>query len=211
MVQQKVVRRGVALPLGQKRRPVLFRQPVRVLLPRLGVRQMVEHPRQQGPGLGQVALHPAQAVHDAVLPVQQEQVRPAAHHLQDQTAADLVAHLVRGLDDQLRQAFRRGLAQFQNFAAGEIFPEQHTKHRRLGRVLPGQGRQLDPGPAGVGREQQAAGAVLAPDVQQNLIPAGLVDLINAPAEYIPFRLCQHGGETQSVHGHPSDLPFHHRF
>ena len=108
VVQQKFVRRGVALPLGQQRRPVLFRQPVRVLLPRLGVRQMVEHPRQQGPGLGQVALHPAQAVHDALLPVQQEQVRPSAHHLQDQTAADLVAHLVRGLDDQLRQAFRRG-------------------------------------------------------------------------------------------------------
>ena len=81
VVQQKFVRRGVALPLGQQRRPVLFRQPVRVLLPRLGVRQMVEHPRQQGPGLGQVALHPAQAVHDAVLPVQEQQVRPSAHHL----------------------------------------------------------------------------------------------------------------------------------
>ena len=52
---------------------------------------------------------------------------------------------------------------------------------------------------------------LAPDVQQDLVPAGLVDLVDAAAHHRPFGLPEDGGQAQCVHGHGSSLPFHHGF
>ena len=205
MIQEEPVRRARPLSQRQQLRPVGGGEGPRVFLPRLGGGVLVKHPRQQGAGLGQVPLHPAQAVHNPVLPIQQQEVGPAAHGFQHQTATDFVPHLIGGLDNQLHQTLHRGLAEGQDFSPRQIFPQQHAEHGGLGGVLPGQIGQLEPGPAGVGREQQAAAPRPAPDLQQNFVPAGLVDLVDPSAQHRRLHLPADGGQAKGVHRHVSPL------
>ena len=64
-----------------------------------------------------------------------------------------------------------------------MFAKQHTEHRGGIGVFTGQLSELGPGVAGIGGQQQLCVAPLGPESQEDLIPAGLIDLIN-------LRTCQ---------------------
>ena len=57
---------------------------------------------------------------------------------------------------------------------------------------------MGPGMAGGGGEQQAHILPLTPDVEQKLIPSGLVELVDFASDEAPAELRRHGGEAQGV-------------
>ena len=83
-----------------------------------------------------VTVHPADAVDDAPLPVQQQEVGAAAHGLQHQAALHPVAQLVQGLQPEFQNPLQRRLVQLQNPRPLEVFAQEHAEHGRLLRVLP---------------------------------------------------------------------------
>lgn len=205
VIQEEPVRRARPLSQRQQLRPVGGGEGPRVLFPRLGGGVLIKHPRSRGRAWVRSPSTRRRQSTIRVLPVQQQQVGPAAHGFQHQTAADFVPHLIGGLDNQLRQTLHRRLMERQDFSPRQIFPQQHAEHGGLGGVLPGQIGELEPGPAGVGRQQQAAAPRPAPDLQQNFVPAGLVDLVDPSAQHRRLHLPADGGQAKGVHGHVSPL------
>ena len=174
---QLLFRRCLAQQLFQLIR--LHRQ--RVVFP-LALRGLpVKHPRQDGTELGQVPVDAAEAVHDASLLVGQDQVGTASHGLQNQMTGHLVPHLVGGLQFHIHHPLHRRLPQSDDSCAGQVFPQEHTEHGRIGRVLPAAFGELEPGMGGVGGEQQLAVALIAPEEHHNFIPGRLKDLIHTSA------------------------------
>ena len=62
------------------------------------------------------------------------------------------------------------------FELVEMTPEQHTKHRRLRRIITQQLCQLKAGRVGAGVQQKP---LIAPQKQNDLIPSRLLHLVNS--------------------------------
>ena len=168
----------------------------------LGHGRVVEQPGQQLPlAGGQVPLHPADAVGDAPLAVQENQVGRAAHQLQHQAALHPVPQLVQALQLKLHQPLHRGLDDVQNPGAGQVFAQKHTEHGGRVRVFPGNAGQLHPGVVGAGREKQFHVLPAPPHRHHNLVPDGLINLVNLAAQHGGLQLLRHGGEANRVQGH----------
>ena len=160
--------------------------------------QAVKQARQHLALAGHVAVHPAQAVDDTPLPVQQDQIGVAAQGLQHQAALHPVPQLVDGLQTEVQQALHGGLLQFQNTPAQQVLAQQHAKHGRRVRVLPVPGRQVGPRVARVGREQQAHVLPPAPDAEQQFLPGRLIDLVDLPPQERAAQFSRHGGQAKGV-------------
>ena len=145
-----------------------------------------------------VAVHPADAVDDAPLPVQQQEVGAAAHGLQHQAALHPVAQLVQGLQPEFQNPLQRRLVQLQNPRPLEVLAQEHAEHRGLLRVLPVEGGQVGPGMAGVGGEEQAHVLPLPPYIKHHLVPGGLVELVNLASGHGGTELRGHRREAQCV-------------
>ena len=159
----------------------LLRTGQRVLLVRRRG-QAVEHPREHLPPVGgQVPVHPAQAVHDTSRTVQQNQVGPAAHALQNEPPLHLVPQLVHRLQPEIQKAFHGRLDDFQDTPAGQVLAQEHAEHGRRAGILPAQSGELGPGLVGTGREEQADISPVPPYGQHHFIPPGLIDLVDPPA------------------------------
>ena len=148
----------------------------------LGLRQAVEHAGHHRalPG-GHIPLHPADAVQDALLGVQEYQVGPAAHGLQHQGPGDPVPQLVDRLHADEDDPLQMGLLQGQDAPAGEVLAQEHAEHGGLGRVLPDLPGQVEAWPVGAGGEEELHVLPRPPDRQQDLLPAGLIDLVDLAA------------------------------
>ena len=168
----------------------------------LGRREAVEHPGEEGP-LGasrpQAGLHPADAVQDPPLLVQQDQVGAASDGLQHQPALHPVAQLVQRLQGQGDHALQRGLGHRQDACAGQVLAQEHTKHGGRIRIFPGQLGQLGPGVAGIGGEQQPHISVgRGAQGQDHLVPAGLIDLVDFPAGDRLVQLMDQSGQAECI-------------
>ena len=76
-----------------------------------------------------------------------------------------------------------------------MLAQEHTEHRRLGRVIPQLLRQVDAGLVGPGVEEQAAAA---PQQEDDLIPGGLLYFFDAAAGELGSKLPHHALQTDSV-------------
>ena len=121
-----------------------------------------------------------------------------ADNLQHQPAFHPVAQLVQGLQTKFYHPLQRRLSDFQNPSRGEVLAEQHTEHRGGIGVFTGQLSELGPGVAGIGGQQQLCVAPLGPESQEDLIPAGLIDLINLGACQRCIQFMDDAGKAECV-------------
>ena len=196
-VHEPAVQRTVLRAPGQQAAEGILLRRQRVALILTG-RQAVVEPRQHLTLLGHLEVHPAQAVHDAALPIHQNEVGVAGHGLQDQAVVALLPQLVHRPDGQCHPTLQRLLLQTQQPSPGQMLPQQHTEHGGLGGVVPQLLGQMQPGLAGSGVEQQAPPA---PQQQDHLIPCRLLDLLNAGILYLGGGLTDHGLHTNGVQRH----------
>ena len=157
-VQQPLIRLGLLRSLSQQLlqgRPVLG-SGVQLVL---GRGQAVEHARQQSALISiagpQVGVHPSETVQNAAVPVQQQQIGPAADGLQHQLALYPVPQLVEGLQGEGNHPLQMGLLHRQHSASRQVLAQQHTEHGGRVWVLPGQPGELRPGMGGIGGKKQA--------------------------------------------------------
>ena len=101
-----------------------------------------------------------------------------AHGLQNDLSLHPVAQLVQSLQANDHNALQRRLGHIQNPSAGEMLAQQHTEHGRLVGIFPGKLGQLCSGMGGIGRYQQLHVAARGAQGEDDLIPAGLVDLVD---------------------------------
>ena len=73
-----------------------------------------------------------------------------------------------------------------------MLAQEHTEHGRLRRILRGGGGQMQPGGGGIGGEEQLLPALPAPQVQNQGVPAGLVDFVYPCAKTFLPHFLQHG-------------------
>ena len=141
----------------------------------------------------------ADAVQNAAVAVQQEEVGPVADGLQHQPALHPVAQLVQGLEAQSGHPLQGSLYNLQQPGPGHVLAQQHAEHGGLLRVLQGQGGQVEPGVGRVGRQQQAHIAhALGPQGQHHLVPAGLVDLVHPGPGQAGIQFMNHARQAQRV-------------
>ena len=196
-VQQK----GVHAPLrvgGGEPLPEAGLRLLRHRQPAHGGRGLVVQPRQHLPAGGHVRVHPAEAVDDPPLPVQQDQVGPAAHGLQHQRPPARAAELVGDIQLQPHQPLQRRLGDGGHPAPHQVLAQQHAEHGGLRRVVPGEMRQLNAGGVGPGVQQQP---LVAPQQQDHLVPGGLLDLVDPQAQQSGPQLLHHRLHTDSIQWH----------
>ncbi len=132
------------------------------------------------------SVHTLEAFHDASVGIDQDDVGIPAHQLRDQAAAGRIAELVRAVERQLRDAVATRLRDVRNERTGEIFAQEHAKHRRLLRVFAGRVRVLQARRGGVRADEQAVRARGAVEREEKLIALGLVDFVDARAGQTHF-------------------------
>ena len=185
-VQQK----GVQLPLRVGRGKLLPEAHLRFLRHRQaagGGRRLIVKPRQHLAGCGHIRVHPPQAIDDASLSVQQDQVGPAAHGLQHQRPLSRLAEVIRHIQLQPHQPLQGRLHQIRHPGAHQMLAQEHAEHRRLRWIVPGELRQLDTGRVGAGIQQQP---LIAPQQQNHLVPGRLLDLVDSQTQQLGPQLLQ---------------------
>lgn len=201
-VQQKAA--GQSIRIGPAQEPVktlpVHSQGIRLAL---GGGETVKEAGQHLPGLAHLHVHPAQAVDDPVLAVQEDQVGSAAHALQHQLPSAWLPQLVHHLDCQNHHPLQGGLVHGGQAAAPQVLAQEHAEHRRRGGVLPREGGQMDAGLAGPGAQEQPPAA---PEYENELISDGLLHLFNAEAQKGPPHLSHNAGEADGVKWHVDPPP-----
>ena len=201
-VQQPLVPLGLLRGGGEQALQVLTALSHRVQLV-LGGGELVKHAGEQGPLLGaggaQGGLHPAHTVQNAAGLVQEDQVGPAADGLQHQLPLHPVPQLVEGLQGEDHHPLQPRLFHRQQPGAGQVLAQEHTEHGGLVRVFPAELGQLGAGMVGIGGQQQphvpvAGGA----DGKEDLVPAGLIDLVQLAAGDHLVQLMDQAGQAQGV-------------
>ena len=113
----------------------------------------------------------------------------------------MVTHFVDAVEGEHGAALHGKLRHAQQPGAQKVLAQQHTEHGRLRRILRGIFRQVQPGSRGVGGEEQLLPPLPAAQVQDQGVPAGLVNLVH-PGPQAPFPdLPQHRSHKISIKGH----------
>ena len=193
-VQQPAIQRRIRRGALQQGGKLLLRHGQRRALILPGG-QTVKKPRQHLPVLLRLQIHAAQTVDDAAVPVAEDEIGAAGHPLPHQRKAAALPHLVGGQHGQRHHTLQRLLPDGLDDAAGQVLAQEHTEHRRLGRVVPQLLRQVDAGLVGPGVEEQAAAA---PQQEDDLIPGGLLYFFDAAAGELGGKLPHHALQTDSV-------------
>ena len=83
------------------------------------------------------------------------------------------------------------LMDIRQLCAHEMLAQQHTEHRRLRRIFRGRIGQVQPGRRGIGSKQQLGPVIPVVHLQNQGIPAGLVDLVDPGTDTLLPDLTQH--------------------
>ena len=162
-----------------------------LILPR---RLMVIESRQDLPLGGHFKVHAPQAVEDAPLAVRQDEVRIAAHDLEDQVLLRGAAHLVGTVEREVDEPLHPRLRDRGELPADEVLAQQHTEHRRLRRIFLRDVGKLDARLIRRRRQQQAASAARPAQRQNDGVPRRLLHLVYAAAERARAELFGESGQ-----------------
>ena len=192
-VQQPFVERLALVPALQQRENRLRRLAENFLfiLPR---RLMVIEAGQDLPFGGHLKVHAPQAVEDASLAVRQDEVRVAAHDLEDQVFLRGAAHLVGAVEREVDEPLHPRLRDRGEFPPDEVLAQQHAEHRRLRRVLLRDIGEMDARLIRRRRQQQAASAARSAQRQNDGVPRGLLHLVYAAADRARAKLFGESGQ-----------------
>ena len=127
---------------GKQRRQLLLRHREQIPLALRG-RQMVIKSRQDLPLLAHLKVDPAQAVQNPPVLRGQDQVRVAAHDLEDEVLLRGASHLVGAVEGEVQQPLHLRLLHPDQPPARQMLAQQHAEHRRLRRVFRRFIRQVD--------------------------------------------------------------------
>ena len=151
-------------------------------------RKLIVQPRQQRPRTGNLKLHTAHTIQNAVVLVEQQEVRAAAHRLEHQLLRAGLAQLIHAADGERHDALQSALLDLRDASADEVLAQQHTEHRRLGGILTQDLRELH---ARLVRPRVEEQAQIAAQEQHDLVARGLLHLVDARAEELPLQfICQ---------------------
>ena len=191
---------------------ILRRKAVRILRQRIPLvlrgRIFVDHARQNLPlGAGR-EIHHLQCRHDAQPSVRcvrhrvlrKDQVGVFTHDLGNQIAAAGKADFVARVEGQRRCPLKAVLHDVRQPRTGQVLAQQHTEHGRLLRVLPRQPRKTDTR-IGTGIDQEPPPARKGADLQDDLVPLGLHDALDPPAQRGSAYLMHHAGKHTCVKCH----------
>ena len=199
-------------PLGEDIRPLSGQQVNIIFLRHFrrvplfnGTGVLVAQPRQ-GRAAALVQADAAQAVQDSALRPQQIHIAGPAHKLRHQLFLNGITHLIGAVEAEHRAALHGGLGNFRQAGAQKVLAQEHAEHGRLRRILRRGRRQVQPGGGGVGGNQQLFPALLAPQLENQRVPAGLVDFLHLGAIAALPDFSQHGGQVKRIKGHGLLLP-----
>ena len=183
---------------GKQRRQLLLRHGERIPLSLRG-RQMVVKPRQDLPLFGHLKIDPAQAIEDPPVRARQDEVRVAAHDLEDEVLLRGASHLVGAVEGEVQQPLHLRLLHPDQPPARQMLTQQHAEHRRLRRVFRRFIRQMDARMIGRGREQQFSAAGRAAVQSFRLRPSHELGLpgLGPPHHQGPVFLCVHGSSSST--------------
>ena len=154
---------------------------------------MVIKPRQDLPLLAHLKVDPAQAVQNPPVLRSQDEVRVAAHDLEDEVLLRGASHLVGAVEAERCRPLHGGLGNFCQLCPQKVLAQKHTEHGRLRRVLRGSRRQMQPGGGGVGGEEQLLPSLLAAQMNDHCVSGGLVDFLHPCADAPRADFLQHSG------------------
>ena len=157
--------------------------------------------RQRRPLGAFVQTDAPQAVQNPSVGSQQVEVAGAAHQLRHQPLLHREAHFVGAVEGEHGAALHLRLGDVRKPGAQKVLAQQHTEHGGLRRVFRGGGGQMQPGGGGVGHKQQLFPALLAAKMEDQGIPAGLMELVHPGPQTPGAHLLQNRGEKKSVKCH----------
>ena len=156
------------------------------------LRLLIHQPGQCRPLCALVQANAPQTVDDPPLRGQQIQITGSAHQLRHQPLLYRKTHLIRAVKGKGGRPLHGRLGNFRQLCAHEMLSQQHAEHRRLRRIFRGSRGQMQPGCRGIGRKQQLLPPLPAAQMEDQGIPAGLMDLID-PRPQTPLpNLLQNG-------------------
>ena len=164
-------------------------------------RFLVDQARQGRAFTGFIQTDPPQTVDDPSVGAQQIQVAGAAHQLRHQPFLHRVTHFVSTVEDKLRPTLHGHPVHFRQSAAADMFAQKHTEHGRLRGIFRIGCGQVEPGIGGIWSEQKLVPAVIAFQLQNHRIPAGLVDLVHSRASCLVPDLIQNRRQKESIKCH----------
>ena len=164
-------------------------------------RQTVEKAGQQLARGGEVRVHAAQTFDDALLRVEQDEVRPPPHTFKNELLLADLAKLIRALERQDHHALKVRLLDGQYARADQVLAQQHTEHRRLGGVVAQNIRELDARLVRARVEQQPQ---ITAQQQNDLVARGLLHLVDARPDELGAKFIQNCPQADRVkwHRHP---------
>ena len=127
MIHQKSIWPGGRTDLLKQGRDVFQRCFRRIQLVLTGG-QMIIEPRQYLTLLGHLVVYPAYAVDNASIAAGEDQVRIAAHDLQNHVFGDGVAKFVCTGQRKVQHTFHGGLRDGFKATACQMLPKQHAEH-----------------------------------------------------------------------------------
>ena len=148
-----------------------------------------------------VQADPAQAIQDSPLPIQQVEVGGSAHQLHHQLPAGQVSHFIGAGKDKADHPLHGGLFYGNQTAAGQVLPQQHTKHRRAVRVFPILVGKVQSRGRRIGHNHQPLPAGVAPQQENHRIPGRLVNFLHSGASSCLAYLIQNGRQKGCVKCH----------
>ena len=147
-----------------------------------------------------VQAHMAQGVQNAPL-LRQRQVAVLAHGFKIQHLFPAAFQLVPAQHPDFNQPVAPQLADSCDAPACQMLSHQHAEHGRFLGVFIAGPRQMHPGAAGGGRNQQAQGFPGAPQGEDDHIMIRLGHLIHPGAQQFIFQFPGQKAQGQSVKGH----------
>ena len=185
---------GVHEPVGQNIRP-WFGQKVSIILKSQGIffsyrlRLLIIQSRQGGTAGAFVQPDAPQAVQNPPVGAKQIEVAGAAHQLGHQLFLHRKAHFIGAVEGKCGCPLHGRLGDFRQLCPQKMLTQEHTEHGRLRRVLRRGRGQVQPGGGGIGGEEQLLPAFPAPKMQNQGVPAGLVNFVHPGAQaFLPYFL-----------------------
>ena len=203
--QQPLIERRRRDRAGEQLRALLRRrvEQDRLVLPQ---RQAVKQARLHLARLAHGGIHAAHAVDDVPVGADENDVRLAAKHLDDEPLFDRCAEFIAAVEIQHEHTLKVRLRNTRDARADEVLAQEHAEHRRFGRVFKRAGREMHPRAAHAAVHEQLCVAALCAHGQQQQVALRLLHLVDARTGQALRQLLRQSVQKNCVHWHVTAPP-----
>ena len=203
--QQPLIKHPRSDRAGEQLRALLRRRVKqdRLVLPQ---RQAVKQARLHLARLAHGGIHAAHAVDDVPVGADEDDVRLAAKHFNNELLFDRRAELIAPVEIEQEHALEVRLGNTRDARADQMLAQKHAEHRRLGRIFKRAGREMHPRAAHAAVHEQLRVAALRAHGQQQQVALRLLHLVDARAGQALRQFLRQAVQKNCVHWHVTAPP-----